>query len=140
MTFQKIWIALLGMALCSCVTPIKPVESPGLARISLSPGIEAAAEKAVNQNLKDPDSSKFSNLVAYQKDPHMIAVCGFVNAKNSYGGYVGATPFFAYVDVGVNGKAGLYFPGEAVIATAYEPGADPGYFFYQEFPLCAPHT
>ena len=45
-------------------------------------------------SLKDPDSAKFSNLTI---DKLGIALCGWVNAKNSFGGYTGATRF-AYVD------------------------------------------
>lgn len=49
------------------------------------------ARKAVADSLKDPPSARFDGIV---KKPE--AVCGFVNAKNSYGGYVGRTRF-AYV-------------------------------------------
>lgn len=45
----------------------------------------------VSENFKDPDSAKFSNV---KIDENKILVCGLVNAKNSYGGYTGASPFF----------------------------------------------
>jgi len=50
------------------------------------------AEAAVAVQLKDPDSAKFTEVAI-----HNGAVCGLYNAKNSYGGYTGAAPFF-YMD------------------------------------------
>jgi len=47
----------------------------------------------VRDQLKDPDSAKFSDLKASITDNNAVSVCGFVNAKNSYGGYVGKQPF-----------------------------------------------
>jgi hypothetical protein len=45
----------------------------------------AAAHERVKDVLKDPDSARFRNDFAGKGG----AVCGFVNAKNSYGGYDG---------------------------------------------------
>lgn len=52
----------------------------------------AEAKEKVSEDLKDPSSSQFRNLVAYDDG----LICGELNAKNSYGGYVGYNPF--YVD------------------------------------------
>lgn len=46
------------------------------------------ARKAAKQMLKDPESARFSLEIQ-----HAEAVCGFVNSKNSYGGYVGISPY-----------------------------------------------
>lgn len=43
---------------------------------------------SIANRLKDPDSIKISDIRV--KDDY---VCGMVNAKNSYGGYVGKKPF-----------------------------------------------
>ena len=48
------------------------------------------AEKAIRSLLKDPDSGKFTEAAFNKKTG---AVCGNVNAKNSYGGYVGFLPY-----------------------------------------------
>lgn len=59
-------------------------------------------ESQIKQSLKDPDSAKF-NGVWFSPDanngkPKISGyVCGRVNAKNSFGGYVGEVPFFIYV-------------------------------------------
>jgi hypothetical protein len=44
-----------------------------------------AAEEAVRNSLKDPDSAMFRGITVYRDG----MVCGQVNAKNSMGGYVG---------------------------------------------------
>ena len=46
------------------------------------------ARTAAKQILKDPNSSQFSQEIQYPE-----AICGFVNSKNSYGGYVGNSPY-----------------------------------------------
>lgn len=46
------------------------------------------ARGAVAQSLKDPPSARFDGVVRKTD-----AVCGFVNARNSYGGYAGRTRF-----------------------------------------------
>lgn len=51
----------------------------------------ATAKKAVLERLKDPESAKFGKVV-YRSSG---AVCGYVNAKNSFGGYSGDTAFIA---------------------------------------------
>ena len=56
------------------------------------------AKAAVAKKLKDPTSPLFTELKRANrpnlKGELVDSVCGFVNAKNSYGGYVGAKPFF----------------------------------------------
>lgn len=69
-----------------------------------SAALVAAAQEAVRLELRDPDSAQFSDLRAY---PERRAVCGQVNARNGFGGYVGRT-LFAYTE------------GTAALAT--EPG------------------
>lgn len=50
----------------------------------------------VKHGLKDPYSSKFTN-VFIRRDRAFTSVCGEVNAKNSFGAYVGYRPFFGVV-------------------------------------------
>lgn len=52
---------------------------------------DQVAKNAVKRLLNDPDSAKFSNI---QPGKATGDYCGFVNAKNRMGGYVGDTPFF----------------------------------------------
>lgn len=62
-------------------------------------GLKTLAMDIVRKQLKDPESARFSH-VTYQKRTNNI--CGYVNAKNSYGGYVGDRSF-----VIVNGRVNL---------------------------------
>lgn len=60
------------------------------AQVSDQTIIEAKARIAVK--MKDPESVQFSNVVLADSKNGPV-VCGWVNAKNSYGGYVGYAPF-----------------------------------------------
>lgn len=53
-----------------------------------------AVRKAVTETLKDPESAHFRWTKRLGKDS---TYCGWVNAKNSYGGYTGFMPFVAIV-------------------------------------------
>ena len=57
------------------------------------------AKDAILYNLKDPSSAKFRNIrgiqVKWEKNiEDRLWICGEVNARNSYGGYTGFTPFY----------------------------------------------
>lgn len=53
-------------------------------------------KSALTKTLKDPSSAQFKNMVAYGSPNSVIVtfLCGEVNAKNSYGGYIGFRRFF----------------------------------------------
>lgn len=53
-----------------------------------------AVEAIVGAALKDPESARYSGFAAVE-DTGMVIVCGFVNARNSFGGYAGKSPFMA---------------------------------------------
>lgn len=50
----------------------------------------AQAKESVTRKLKDPESARFRGVFTMRG-----SVCGEVNAKNSYGGYVGFKRFLA---------------------------------------------
>ena len=52
--------------------------------------VKALAMEAVRGNLKDPASAQFRNVRLVEFSGGKV-VCGEVNAKNAYGGYVGYT-------------------------------------------------
>jgi hypothetical protein len=45
------------------------------------------------KRLKDPESARFGKMSASQDKDGSLTVCGFVNAKNAFGGYTGMSPF-----------------------------------------------
>lgn len=63
-----------------------------------SQSIAIREAKAYFENtLKDPDSATYSDLVVFNNSAggtNGYVVCGKINAKNSYGGYVGFRPFY----------------------------------------------
>lgn len=55
-------------------------------------GFLRAAKRSITRSFKDPDSALFRDL--YISNKATPTLCGEVNAKNSYGGYVGYKRFF----------------------------------------------
>ncbi len=65
--------------------------------------IYSAVESAVSESLLDPQSAQFSKLKIVDRvnedKSSSMKVCGYVNAKNSFGGYTGNKGFYAFVYV-----------------------------------------
>lgn len=66
----------------------------------------------VKERLRDPDSAQFRNLVRKTQVGTQAIVCGELNSKNLYGGYVGFR-LFAHVSDSSGRKAGVFFSPEA---------------------------
>jgi len=64
--------------------------------VPLLPAAQQGVARAVADQMKDPNSAQFRNWHAFQSN-HGVLVCGEVNARNSFGGYVGFTHFLAHV-------------------------------------------
>lgn len=62
-----------------------------------------AVRVGVRGKLKDPESARFGNMAAGADSKGFITVCGWVNAKNSYGGYTGDQPYTGLLASGPNG-------------------------------------
>jgi hypothetical protein len=86
------------------------------------------------QMLKDPDSARFKDLY-FKKDDSKTGrgvngyVCGLVNAKNSFGAYIGFHPFYIHVSV----EPRFIIPAFGVAYSASDPGSvneDSKYFEY----------
>lgn len=99
-----------------------------------------AAEKTliargVSQGLKDPDSAQFkwSKVGLEMDDLSMIPYCATLNAKNSYGGYIGFQPYYAMIltkdkkiiGAALIGTGGNRSSTETIIETCSEHGLDP---------------
>jgi|RhiMethySRZTD1v2_1073278.scaffolds.fasta_scaffold431329_3 hypothetical protein len=55
-------------------------------------GLRVDAEKTVTRTLLDPQSAQFDRVRVVQSGDRKF-VCGWINAKNRFGGYVGRQPF-----------------------------------------------
>lgn len=62
--------------------------------VSLTPADQAAVEDTISRRFKDPEAARFRDIMARRElAEDFIYVCGYVNAKNAFGGYVGYSPF-----------------------------------------------
>ena len=52
-------------------------------------------EAGVRSVMKDPESARFGPYWAAQKPDGTTIVCGYVNGRNSFGGYTGDKPYLA---------------------------------------------
>lgn len=83
-------LLLLALMLAGCAA------SPPLERgtpMVLSPEQTSAVHDGVRKALKDPDSARFGLVSAGRLASGGIVACGWINAKNSFGGYTGEKPF-----------------------------------------------
>lgn len=94
--------SLLGIVLVASTAPVFSAD--------FSDADFEGLRKAMDSNLRDSVSARFKD-VKLGKDG--TTVCGFVNAKNSYGAYTGYEPFLAtklsggrYFVAGIGGSAG----------------------------------
>jgi len=119
-------IALAPMLLAGCVALPSPVNnlreasldtverygasvSAYLANGGTEEGAIAKAQEAASYSLKDPDSAKFRNvrIVGYF---NWKLICGEINAKNSYGAYVGYSRFVAGISAATIESKGSRYP------------------------------
>jgi len=63
--------------------------------VELTPAQREAVESGVRAGLKDPGSAIFGSMAAAAGQHGQFVVCGYVNAKNSFGGYTGDQLFIA---------------------------------------------
>jgi len=64
----------------------------------------ATAQAAINRQLADPGSSQFKiTTIRHIGSAGAVVFCGFVNAKNQFGGYTGFKPFVLFAgDLTIN--------------------------------------
>lgn len=72
----------------------KPKQEEKAEAVWLSASMQHTVKAHIASGLKDPYSAIFGPMTASQ-DPSgkQYRICGFVNAKNSFGGYVGMRPY-----------------------------------------------
>ena len=70
------------------------VDQVGL-EVPMPPAAQQAVQTAVANQMKDPFAAQFRNWHAFESQKGLL-ICGEINAKNSYGGYVGFTHFVAH--------------------------------------------
>lgn len=103
---KKIFSVCICVSLLSaCVPAAKSIKEAPIVvtqKRALSDVEKNVIQESVRGKLKDPDSAKFS-MPQVNENGAPNVYCGLVNAKNSYGGYTGFTPFMATL-VRTNGE------------------------------------
>ncbi|PTX45607.1 hypothetical protein IQ03_04515 [Gemmobacter caeni] len=91
LTFLSFTVISAGL-LAACMPVLKTKE-----RFTPTNAQVAEAQTQTAYNMKDPSSAQFRNLRGIRgktsKGQSMSYICGEINGKNSFGGYVGFTPF-----------------------------------------------
>ncbi|NVO13879.1 MAG: hypothetical protein HXX10_07570 [Rhodoplanes sp.] len=86
-------LAATVLAGCATAKPDIPMDR----LVTLTEAQRKAIEAEVRTHLKDPDSARFGTIVAGANATE-TRVCGWVNSKNSYGGYGGNIGFHGTLD------------------------------------------
>ena len=92
-------VAMLACCLSGCAPATMSTYAPAPPAIVAGTPIALSATQAskvkdgVTRVLKDPGSAVFGEMSAARHPDGKISVCGYVNARNSYGGYTGQQPF-----------------------------------------------
>ena len=78
----------------ACCAMLQPAFAEEFEPYTVSDRQMKAIEEAIGRELKDPYSAVYEGLRASVDSVEMVHVCGFVNAKNSFGAFSGRTPFY----------------------------------------------
>jgi hypothetical protein len=73
------------------------INAPQLKIEPLSPEVIEVMQATIRRALKDPDGARFGDIIGGRDAAGVLNVCGWVNAKNSSGGYAGMQPFMGFV-------------------------------------------
>lgn len=93
-------VAVIGPALAGCDRPEDLFAKENAAAAEHTDfSAKVSAEEVIRSLLKDPEAATFG--AEYVRDIKAPVVCGYVNAKNGFGGYSGATPFVVIGEGGV---------------------------------------
>jgi hypothetical protein len=84
-------LAFVASVLAGCQTA--QVEPERSSPVPLSSYQIVAIQEGVKAALKDPESARFGEIRAGRRPNGDVIVCGWVNAKNGFGGYTGMEPF-----------------------------------------------
>lgn len=72
--------------------PITPVT-----RTVIPEPVIAKIQQGIRDHLRDPPSARFGSIIGGRDGAGTLHFCGWVNSKNSYGGYTGRKPFTGLV-------------------------------------------
>jgi len=88
---KKLGPAYISVAFVTVLSIAAPLASAQTSKPSKS--VENMVKSAIRDGLKDPASAQFTEMYTFMSGGSRHT-CGYVNAKNSFGGYTGKKPFF----------------------------------------------
>ncbi|WP_019933859.1 hypothetical protein [Oceanimonas smirnovii] len=93
--YKNLMVGLSFLALTGCAAFEHEAIKLSREKVNVSQEDIEQARNAVLLSLKDPESAKFTNWYGTREpgEDSASAICGEVNARNSYGGYSGFTHF-----------------------------------------------
>ncbi len=87
-------LTILSVALLTACEMPQPIIRNSLPPSTANKSQITKAKQEASSQMKDPSSVEFRNVEGYKRgDTGLVAICGEINAKNSYGGYVGYKHF-----------------------------------------------
>lgn len=90
--FSKLGVLFSFLAVAGCVNQnTLAVETKP---VTLSAAQSAMVKTHFSEKMRDPDSVNFRSVYAVDLSNSDRVVCGELNAKNGFGGYVGYSPFY----------------------------------------------
>jgi len=128
-------LSVAANMLASCMTEPVAVPPPAEPRtvattpVALTAQQISVIQRGIKDSLKDPGSAQFGEMKAGKDSAGEITVCGYVNAKNSFGGYTGRKPFVGSIAPGakafiVAGMGGTDIETRAVFMVCKQYGID----------------
>ena len=104
--FGRLKFVALALPFCTACMPTTGETLTQGTPVQLSASQKSAVQRGVRDVLKDPQSARFGMIAAAKDEDGVITVCGLVNARTSFGGYTGMTPY-----LGVLVSSGCAFAG-----------------------------
>jgi hypothetical protein len=125
--------ALVGSSiLAACAAPFTAQDG---VLVVPTPGLIAAAERRVTQELAKSDMAQYGELIAYQTGDMRYSICGKVTVKESSGQVTRPLPFYAEASAqGAASGNASYVSRKAIVGRSWANDNA----FYIAFPICRP--
>lgn len=95
---------LLAITSCQSAPPRQATPPRQTAPYMLTSDDIAAIKRDLPSSLKDPNSAMFGTMGSSIDTKGVVSVCGYVNARNSFGGYTGQQPYTGILATNREGK------------------------------------
>jgi len=108
------WFSISTLLMSGCAASLQPAAN--VRPLTLSAEQQKEVHQGVQRALKDPGSAQFGEASAVIDDKGLITVCGYVNARNSFGGYTGQKRYIGMLADSTNASTKKRFMAFSVAA------------------------